>query len=208
MAAPIPPYCDSDDVISLNITATGIGKQFTHSTTPDAARVTSMIDFVSGEIDMAFANAGYIVPFTELSGETWPAYQTTWLTIVCALGTASRIFGPVIAPFGDRPGQSTVRNLFGEEYRRELGKVWDDARQRSNVRWRAQYYPFTEAESMMKTPKGPTNDVLLGVQDPGNVGSFEKFTELSWDIMKFFDEHAIQWDYAADVDATSQRFDI
>ena len=104
MAAPTSPYTTSILVASLMGTTLKLATDFSTSSTITRTQVDQFISWISSQIDLQFSMAGYTLPLAELSGETWPTSQTTWLQITATLVAVAMAGGyaqkplPAIAP--------------------------------------------------------------------------------------------------------------
>jgi hypothetical protein len=131
-----------------------------------------MIDLISGQVEMQFQAAGYQLPLTAISGEAWPSSQTVYLQLVTTLGTVAFANGhaqkpsPALAP--GRPGGSG--NLFQDLFNEEMKKIYDNARGKTFLRFRAAYYHASPAEQVIADFKGPTTDFMEGKYDPQMYG--------------------------------------
>ena len=84
MAAPTSPYTTAEAVsyLLINLFKGGVPGP---STTPDATKTAQAISWAAGWLEMSFADVGYIIPFQDLTGETWPDHQTTYLSMINAM---------------------------------------------------------------------------------------------------------------------------
>ncbi len=207
MPGPVAPYCTTSDVALLNISQLGGLTDFIDQpgpTTPTLARVTSLITFVSAHIDSQLVSAGYIVPLVEVSGEAWPTHQTTYFKMLCAIGTAAKAFGEVMAPapYLERGGARVPGNIFEEQFKLEMKRLYNMQGDRTSVRLRANWRPGTPAEVVMKLAAGPTTDFEVGRMDPTDTLPFQEVTDIVFGIQANLSKLRIPWDYMTDLDMT------
>jgi hypothetical protein len=168
---------------------------------PPKATADQVITWVSSQIDMDFAAAGYKTPFVEITGETWLTAQTNFLALVTCLGTAAHLSGhflkpaPAVAP--GREGGSG--NLFQDLFGRELRKIWDG--RRTHLKWRADYYAGTPAEMAVKEPTGPVLDFMEGKFDPTRYEGFWDVTETMRQVQMEIKDLELEWDYLYDYES-------
>lgn len=197
MSAPTSPYTTSSAVAYLLTTPLKTGADFTPLTTPNKTAVDEIINWVSGQMDMQFGMAGYVLPFSIISGETWPSHQTQWLGMVATLGAAAMAGGhslrpaPAVAP--SRLGGTG--NVFQDLYNAELQKIFDMNTGHTAIRFRAQYYASTPAENALVTPKGPTTDFMEGRFDPMRYLPLFEMADRVLAIERTFTDRQISWDY-------------
>ncbi len=147
-------------------------------------QVDSYLTWVSNQIDMQFQQAGYIVPFVELSGETFPAHQTQYLSLLCALGSAAYAGGWVLkpAPAVARGRDGSTGNVFQDLYEKELTKIWDNSFNRTTIRFRVMAYSGTPAEQSISEPTAPSLDYIEGVMNPEDLVRLEAYTDLRYGV--------------------------
>lgn len=157
------------------------------ATNPKKSAVDQYLSWISNQIDMQFSQAGYVLPFAELDGETWPEHQTLYLELVAALGAAAMVGGHIHKPapaISTGKGSSTG-NLFQDMFNNELKKIFDAYGKISNIRFRAKYYSSTPAEKSVLEPYGPSLDYLTGNMNPEDFMMMENYTNLKYSISKF-----------------------
>lgn len=197
MAAPGAPFTTSAAVsFLLGVTLKG-GTDVTAESTPSKALVDQAILWVSAQIELQLSMAGYLLPLAEISGETWPSAQTTYLQMVASLGAAAMAGGyaqkpaPALSP--GRQGGSG--NMLQDLYKAELDKIYDAKNNRTWLRFRADHYASTPAETALVVPKGPTTDYLEGRYDPMRyLNSFDAADRIMA-IQKSMEYSGISWDY-------------
>lgn len=197
MAAPASPYCTSADVAVFNKGILKGQTDFNNETgTIKKDDVDSMITVIANHVEMQFASAGYKVPFVELSGETWPAFQTGYLNLLVVLGVSAKMFMHLINAYpGAVRSGGRLGNVFDEQYGVELRKIWDWQNGQTQSRLRAQYYIGTPAESILKQQYGMMSDYHLERFDPTRTLSFQDMTDLSYGISLAFKKLEVPWDY-------------
>lgn len=201
MAAPSPPFTTSEMVAYLLTVKLNKATNFSASTTPTLAAVNQFITWVSAQIEQRFGMAGYKVPLAEISGETWPTSQTTYLQLTATLGAAamagghSQLPAPAMAP-AQRGGSG---NVLQDMFIAELNNIFTPGRRpgqgTTTMRFRAQYWPDTPAENVTNTPKGPTTDFLEGKFDPMRyLGNWEVANRVL-QIQASMEDLNPNWDY-------------
>ncbi len=172
MATPVSPYCKSDDVAALVPQLIHNAADFTATTPIAVATVTKFIGWISAQIDMAFAAVGFIVPYQEISGETWPTAQNHALELMTSFGVAGLLVGPVVKPapaMGRESGKSD--NSFTTAYKEFLNSI-----PINGAGFRMNYHPGSDAEKMCRYPRGPLTDHLLGYFDMTSVQTVDEYT--------------------------------
>lgn len=197
MTAPAAPFTTSAAVAFLvGVTLKG-GTDFTAQTTPTSTLVDQAILWISAQIELQFSMAGYVMPLTEISGETWPTAQTRWLQMVSSLGAAAMAVGyaqkpaPALAP----GRQSGSGNVLQDLYNTELAKIYDMKLNRTFLRFRADYYASTPAEAALIVPRGPTTDYLEGRYDPMRYLGLFDVADRVLAIQRSMTDSRISWDY-------------
>jgi hypothetical protein len=163
------------------------------ATTPITATVLStLITWTDSIIDQRFAGIGYVIPFQGISGETWPASQTSFLNFLSAIGSAAMAGGYILTPAPDmRPGRAGgERNIYAALFESLLGKV-----EINGQGFRAAYWPGTKAEKWIDTPKGPRLDFLEGYYDPTRYQHMFDFTAMISDVKDEMADFELDWDY-------------
>lgn len=198
MSIPIKPYAVSSQVGMLVNNLLGRNNlDFDESTNPRKSSVDQYLVWISNQIDLQFQQAGYKVPFQELSGESWPEHQTYYLELLCAMGAAAFAGGHVLKP---APAISSGRgfatgNLYQDLYNFELNKIWNARERTSWIRFRAQTYSGTPAEYSITEPIGPDLDYIEGKVNPEFYLSFEGYTNLRHSIQTHVEDAKVfLWD--------------
>lgn len=195
MSAPTSPFATSAQVgfflPNLLVGAT----DFSASTKPTKNAVDSIIGWVSSQIEMQFGSAGYLVPLTVITGESWPTSQTNFLAMITCLGTAAYVGGHSLKPApAVAPGrEGGTGNLFQNLFNAELEKIWDGRSTR--LRFRARYYAGTPAEEALAQPMGPGSDFMEGQFDPTRYGTVWEVTESMRAVQLAIRDLEIDWDY-------------
>lgn len=190
MSIPTKPYATSAQVAMLLPNLMNGAVDFSDSTGNDAtavrkASVDQYLVWISNELDLQFQQAGYVLPFQELSDESWPEHQTHYLELVTALGAAALTGGHVLKP---APALSTGRgnssgNIYQDMYNTELRKIWDTVH--SYVRFRARAYAGTPAQISITEPQGPYLDYQAAMMNPEDFLLFWDYTTLRKNISDY-----------------------
>lgn len=199
MTAPAAPFCTTAEVARLHRQVLKSLSDFAdppNATIPSKTEVTDYIILISNQILMRFRAAGYIIPFVELSGETWPDDQTEYLRLLCVMGSSGIIAGPAVSNPGVRGGR--INNVFKQEYLEGLDEIFS-RETRIAIPWRAQYYSMTPAEKAVGTPHRPMTDFLEEQFDPGAHYSLRALTDKVRSIHLIFQGLDLDWDYAYDM---------
>lgn len=179
MTIPSKPYASSSQVALLIPNLMNSLTDFDDiNTTPKKTAVDQYLVWVANEIDMQFSQAGYIVPFQELSGESWPEHQTYFLELLNALGAAALAGGHTLKPAPAlSPGRgNSTGNIYQDMYNLELRKIWDNTK--SMIRFRCKTYAGTPAEWSITEPTGPSLDYMVGKMNPEDFLMFQEYTTL------------------------------
>lgn len=172
MTAPSAPYCATADVAALLPNMIGWAADFDTATTPTKTAVTNLISKWACRVDMAFAAVGYVVPFQEVSGETWATWQTGMLLLMNALAVAGALTGPILKPapaIGDKRGYTD--NAFTAEFKDMTEKITI-----SGLGFRAATRTGSLAEQFVNSPIGPMSDYLMGYIDETNWMTITEYT--------------------------------
>lgn len=174
MAVPSAPYCDSVSVAILVSQLLKGNTDFSTETQPTKRVVNTFITWICAEIDMAFAQLGFYVPYQEISGETWPDSQTNILRMMSSFGVAGTIVGPASkpAPAMGRDGGGS-ENAYTTTYKNFLSAISTNA-----AGFRMNYRVGSKAEQFCRTPAGPTTDYLEGYLDPTLFQTVEEYTDM------------------------------
>lgn len=190
--APTSPYTTQEAVSYLLINLFKGGAP-TVSTTPDSTKAAQAITWAASWLEMTYADVGYVIPFQDLTGETWPAHQTMYLSMVNAIGAAGFIGGHMLRPapsIGPGKGQQ-FSNLYQELFDRELTAV----KESKGKMFRAAYYVGTDAEQRLATPMGPRLDYTEGYYDPTRFAGIWGLTEIFDEFRVDIEELDLDWDY-------------
>ncbi len=171
MAAPATPFTTTAAVLYLLQSRYPGHSDFDVASTPDKTTVTQHITWIDSQIEMQFSSAGYRIPLAEISGETWPTSQTTFLQLISTLGVAAMAGGHTFRP---APALSATQrrgsgNVYQDLYQAELDKIFAVRPRgpgKTFIRFRADYYAGSIAEESVTEPKGPTTDFLESKYDP------------------------------------------
>lgn len=191
MAVPSKPYATTAQVGMLIPNLLGGGSDFSDGpdpTSPTKTQVTQYLTWVSNQIDMQFSQAGYVVPFVEETGTTWPVHQTYYLELLASLGGAAIAGGHSRKPApAVNPGRGhSTGNVFQDMFNSELQKIWDPASRNSDVRFRnCKVYASTPAEYSVTEPIGPNLDYIAGEMNPEDFLRLEHYTDLRYNIEQY-----------------------
>lgn len=162
-------------------------------TLPTKAMVDAYINWVDAHIDSQFRQAGYKLPLTYISGEEWPTTQTYYLELLSTLGAASFAGGISLKPAPAVGPSNSTGNMFRDLYNEEMQRIWDGTR--TQIRFRADYYSGTPAETALFLPQGPISDFMEGRYDPMRWELFEEISERMYTIQTRMRDLGIKWDY-------------
>jgi hypothetical protein len=174
MSIPVAPYCGTDDVAALVPQLVDHASDFSTSTVPTKVVVTKIIGWIAARIDRAFASVGFIVPYQDISGESWDDSQTTMLELMNSMGAAGMIVGPVVKPapaMGRDSGRSD--NYYTASYKEFLQSI-----PMNGAGFRMNYRAGSKAEQICRDPRGPTTDHLEGYLDPTRFQTVEEYTNM------------------------------
>jgi len=193
MTAPTAPYCLSTDVAALVFQMINGASDFSTQTVPTKVSVSKFIGWVASEIDQAFASVGYVVPYQEISGETWPTSQTTMLELMNSFGAAGWVAGPVVKPapaMGRDSGRSD--NFYTAAYKEFLRSI-----PVNGAGFRMSYRAGSKAEQFCRDPRGPTTDHLEGYLDPTRFQSVSEYTTMIENLRTAYgiDIGGLPWDH-------------
>lgn len=191
MAIPTKPYSVSSQVGLLLNPLMNNSLDFTENTTPKKSAVDQYLVWISNQIDLQFAQAGYIVPFQILDGESWYEHQTMYLELVCALGAAALAGGHVLKPAPAlSPGRgNSSGNIYQDLYNTELTKIYDRFTKQSTVRFRAKAFSGTPAEYSIREPVGPNLDYIAGKMHAEDFIGFQAYTDLKYNIQWYMENN-------------------
>ncbi len=195
MSAPTSPYCTSQEVafaIRQLVSPGATYGNFSASSVPTKVEVDWFIDQIASEIEMAFCEAGYVIPFTVWSTEDWPAHQTAFLKFMNVLGVAaivSEAMKPAPAmPEGREYDQDNV-------YQHRFDELLEKA-QAGRLRFRADAYVGTPAHKGLQEARAPMTDFGEGYIDGADHLGLRDYTLLR---MAVGDSWAA-WGGAADIE--------
>lgn len=187
MTIPSKPYATSVQVaLLLPMLMNGNSDFNDTTTTPRKAQVDQYLLWIANQIDMQFQQAGYVIPFTELSGETWPEHQTYYLALLNSLGAAALAGGHVLKPApAMQPGRGSSGNIYQDMYNAELNKIWESFSKSSNIRFRCMAYSGTPAEKSITEPTGPYLDYQAGKMNQEDFMMLWDYTDLKKSITDY-----------------------
>lgn len=191
MTAPTTPYCTPQlaSLLSLNMFK---GRTPTALSPVDPATWTQLITWTDSMLEGDFHSIGYKIPFLELSGETWPTFQTTMLQYASAMGAMAMASGYILSPApqlvaGRTQGERNAYAVLIENFRLEVRK--------HGFRFRAQYYNGTKAEKNLATVYGPQTDFMKDRWDPTRYELFRAYTDRMVEVFDDMADYQIAWDY-------------
>lgn len=195
MTIPSKPYTTSINVGLFMPNLLKGGSDFTSSTIPTKTAVDQFISWVSDQIDLQFQQAGYVVPFVELSGESWPSHQTQYLQLLATLGASAMTGGWSLkpAPAVARGRDGSSGNIFQELYEKELAKIWNPELNMTSIRFRTRAYSGTPAEKSITEPRAPSLDYIEGEMNPEDFLTLEPYTDLRYSIEQTVLDNSIYW---------------
>ncbi len=190
MAIPTLPYCTSEQVALLVPNLLNTKTDFDDVTFPKKTSVDYYINLVGNQVNMQFQQAGYIYPFVELTGETWPDHQTLYLQTITSLGAAAWAAGYSLkpAPAIGAGNKLSTGNIFQDMFNQEMTKIWNRLSNTSNVRFRCMAYSGTPAEVSIMQPIGPTMDYMEGKTNPERFYMLEAYTDLKYSISNYMEQ--------------------
>lgn len=208
MTIPSAPYCESTDVAVFFIDYLKGATDFTSKddalpTKPSLEVVNQSIAFVSTHVEVAFRQAGYVVPFAALDSETWPDDQTSYLKFVCAIGTTSLAGGFALS---STPKRKKEGNVFQELYAEEMAKIFDIRTGVSSLRFRAAHYLGTAAEKAVREPYAPMTDHLENYHDPMREYPLKEMVDKMLIIENAMVNRKLFWDYAYNIFGIQKGF--
>lgn len=191
MAAPSKPYCTYElaSLLSQNMFK---GRTPNANSAVDPMTITQLLTWTESMLEGDFHSIGYKIPFLELSGETWPTFQTTMLQYASAMGAMAMATGYILAPApqlvaGRAQGERNAYAVLIESFRLEVRK--------HGFRFRAQYYNHTPAEKQIATAYGPQTDFMKDRWDPTRYELFRAYTDRMVDVFDDIADYDIAWDY-------------
>jgi hypothetical protein len=178
------PYCTTGDVYLMRLFMQNVDSDdFRTDGIPRKSVVSGWVDDVASQIDMAYSSAGYTIPFTAITGETWPTHQTTFLKYFNAVGVASLIGGdasmPSVVEFVR--GERVERSFYEAEWMRLMGGVRALANRQpdTTVLIRAANRAGSAADYLLSDVSPPLMDFLEGYDDPTKWDRLRDFTNRS-----------------------------
>lgn len=188
MTAPATPYSSSEQVSYLMQTLF-LGGTPTHGSVPPVSVIETLISWTDSVIEATFASVGYDVPFSAISGQSWPTGQTNFLSFMSAIGVAAMAGGYVLAPY---PTRGMSRGTEETGYARLFEKMRQDV-QTTGLGFMASYRIGTRAEKWICEPYGPRLDFLEDLADPTRYSLLKGYTDMILDV---YDETpTADWDY-------------
>lgn len=181
-------YTTSGNVILFTKNYTLGAVDFNKSTFVTKDNVDKFIAYSAAMIDQRLASAGFVLPLTAISGETYPAHQTAYLDFLNCLGTVNLLL-PSTMP--NRAGKQPEDNNFSKLFKTELDKLYDGKKHHAKLR--AAYYIGTPAEQALSEPLAPMSDFMKGKVDPTKYQTLNQFTDLALRVKSTLQEE--KWDY-------------
>lgn len=191
MTAPSSPYC-TPAVAQILSRSLYKGQNPTATSPVPSSDLEQLITWTDSQINNDFRSIGYKIPFVEISGETWPADQTTLLQFWSAAGAMAMATGYVLRPAprmspGRSGGERNVYAVLVEEARRLIRE--------HGFHFRAQVYNGTKAQELLTEPQGPITDFGKDYWDPSRYELMHDYTDR---IRELFDDMAdlsLEFDY-------------
>ncbi len=195
MAAPATPYVTSElaSILLQNM----FRGQVPDANTPITESVyDQLITWSDSILGGWFAGVGYKIPFLEISGETWPTFQTTLLQIMSSVGSAALASGyvPLPAPRmvpGRDAGQQNVYAVMFNSFREQI--------ETNGCGFRGQYYLGKRAEQWCNEPYGPRTDFYDGYYDKTRYQLLKDFTDEYMTVFSDMKALGMDWDYLAEL---------
>jgi len=200
MTAPTAPFSSTKQIAYLMLgmfqNADQIGDpDFTSTGVPSPTIVTALRTMKSAEVQMEFAAVGYKIPFQELSGESWPDFQTNFLALLEATGVASQItYSKLPSPgMSASPRASGLSNVY-----REMYEDWRKRIRESGCGLRAAYYPMSRAEKWIGDPRAPQTDYSMSsdTRDPAKFGLLLENLRVLEEQFEDIADMNLDWDFA------------
>jgi len=162
------------------------------STPVENSELVQLISWTDSILDGDFSSMGYKIPFQQISGETWPTYQTTLLQFMSAVGSMAMATGYILAPAptfqsGRASGTNNPYAVLMERFREQI--------RLDGFRFRAQYWPGTKAEKNIATIYGPFTDFGMDYWDPTRFELLRAYTNRMVDVFDDVLDYRINWDY-------------
>jgi hypothetical protein len=104
-------YCTISDVRALNPK-----QDYTSDSTPNITHVSTFIDLIAADIDVALSSQGYATPITT------PTAFVTWLKLLNALGAAAMTEDAMFPETTER-GSTPHANVLRKQYDARLAKL-------------------------------------------------------------------------------------
>lgn len=182
MADATAPYCTTADVAFFTTMTRGVKAQdFTPQSHPSEDVVSAIITSIASRIDMAYMSVGYQIPFTAITGETWPTAQTSFLLYLNTLGVVAYMGGNVASPPVTQPGRSrSTGSLFYDDWNNlieQVSIIGEKNNRPTQALLRAQTYSDTGAEWRLSVSQPATSDYLEGYYDPTKYDLLHAYTE-------------------------------
>jgi len=191
MSAPTTPFT-TNGLVTYLLQNTFFGGVASAVTVPNDSVLSQLITWTDSIILQSFQTVGYEIPFDELSGETWPTNQTTFLQFLSSCGTAAWISGYVLNPVPTRTSSqaSGETNVWAVVFNRIKNDIL-----KNGLRFRAAYYPGTLAEKIIADPYGPRMDYLEDWIDPTRNQLLKDYTDMIMNEYEDIGEMIIDLDY-------------
>ena len=188
---PTTPYV-TGDLASLLAKNLFRGQTPSFSTAVTDMEMDQLILWTDSMLNMDFFSVGYKVPFLTLSGETWPAHQTTFLQFMSAVGAMAMASGYILAP---APAMHTGRVSGERNVWAVLIEGWRQGIHENGFHFRAQHYIGSKAEQWLATPYGPDTDFIRDKWDPTRFELLRDWTDRITDVHSDIQGLDIDWDY-------------
>lgn len=200
MTVPTSPYGVTDEMVALFMKNLLYGAtKFTKDSALPKTTINQFISWATASVELKFSEAGFILPFVELTDETWPTHQTTYLQLVICIGVASWI-NPALkpAPAMGQGSSGSSETVFGALFKEELKRIYDGTKHA--IRFRSQYYLGTPAEKALTEPHAPLSDWLENKVDKTKYMGLYDYTELMHDTVNVEVMNLnTKWDYVYDM---------
>lgn len=165
MSTPSSPYCTSAQVayaaaqlLYPGTTPTDFADDGT--TKPTKTEVEFWIQSAAAEIDAAFLEAGYKVPFAIWSAEDWIEAQSSYLQFLNVLGAAAQVVKTQGMPAGVPGREESQPNVYEDKFQAALDKIRE-----GKSRFRADCFSGSLAWQQLRVRRAPMTDFGEGIID-------------------------------------------